>query len=163
LGDRADVPRLLAAADVFVLCSAQEALGLALLEAMACRVPVVATAAGGMVETLVDGESGLFAPPQPEAIAERVLALLEDPARARAGTLSQVAAWAAGRAALPPRCVALTFDDAYACVFEHAAPVLRGLGWPATVFVVTGRIGGWNEWDAPRGIARAALMDAGQI
>lgn len=82
LGDREDVPEILAAADVFALCSTREALGLAALEAMACRVPVVATRVGGLVETLVNDESGYLVDPTGEAIAARVLELLNNPARA---------------------------------------------------------------------------------
>ncbi len=36
--------------------------------------------------------------------------------------------------------VAITFDDAFASVYEHAAPLLEELGWPATVFVPTGAV-----------------------
>jgi glycosyltransferase involved in cell wall biosynthesis len=83
LGDRSDVPRLLAAADTFVLCSRQEALGLSLLEAMACRVPVVATDVDGISEALVDGESGLLCPLQPHEVARRIVTLLRAPRTAR--------------------------------------------------------------------------------
>jgi len=83
LGDRSDVPRLLAAADTFVLCSRQEALGLAILEAMACRVPVVATQVDGIAEALVDGESGLLCPPRPDEVASRIVTLLRAPRAAR--------------------------------------------------------------------------------
>lgn len=83
LGDRPDIPRLLAAADAFVLCSRQEALGLALLEAMACRVPVVATEVDGIVEALVDGESGLLSPPHSQEVAQRIITLLRAPRLAR--------------------------------------------------------------------------------
>lgn len=83
LGDRTDIPRLLAAADTFVLCSRQEALGLALLEAMACRVPVVATQVDGITEALVDGESGLLCPPRPHEVARRIVTLLRAPRSAR--------------------------------------------------------------------------------
>lgn len=81
----------------------------------------------------------------------------------QAVTLSQVRSWLVGKANLPPRAVAITFDDAYEGVFHHAAPVLRELGWSATAFVVTGEIGGCNMWDQPKGIAPAPLMGAGQL
>lgn len=45
--------------------------------------------------------------------------------------------------------VAITFDDAYVSVFEAALPVLRRLGFPATVFVPTAHIGQRNTWDPP--------------
>ncbi len=68
-----------------------------------------------------------------------------------------VACWAAGR--LPPaRSLALTFDDGYENVRDHAWPVLRRLGYPATLFVVTGQVGGCNEWDASDGRPHKALL-----
>jgi glycosyltransferase involved in cell wall biosynthesis len=49
---------------------------------MACGVPVVASAVGGMLDTVVDGMTGLLVPPRcPERIAEAVGELLADPAR----------------------------------------------------------------------------------
>lgn len=47
----------------------------------------------------------------------------------------------------PDGAVALTFDDALASVFTHAFPVLRSAGLTATVFAVTGRIGGRADWN----------------
>lgn len=59
-----------------------------------------------------------------------------------------------------PGAVALTFDDAFRSVFEHAVPELVRYGFPATVFVVSGRCGGWNDWDQKgyAGIPRLPLM-----
>lgn len=57
----------------------------------------------------------------------------------------------------------LTFDDAYSSLFENAVPVLRELGIPATVFVVTKEIGGWNRWDAVNGATRLPLLDASRL
>ncbi|MDH4036278.1 MAG: polysaccharide deacetylase family protein [Candidatus Krumholzibacteria bacterium] len=51
--------------------------------------------------------------------------------------LAQVADWVDGRAKLPENAVALTFDDGYRNVFTNAAPVLKRLGMPSTLFVVT--------------------------
>jgi peptidoglycan/xylan/chitin deacetylase (PgdA/CDA1 family) len=56
-------------------------------------------------------------------------------------------AWIAGRAPLPERSFLLTFDDGFTGVFEHARPVLLDLGWTATVFVVSARIGCDDAWD----------------
>jgi peptidoglycan/xylan/chitin deacetylase (PgdA/CDA1 family) len=60
-----------------------------------------------------------------------------------------------------PGSVALTFDDAYRNLCEHALPELARHGFPATVFVVAGHCGGWNDWDQKgyQGIPRLPLMD----
>jgi glycosyltransferase involved in cell wall biosynthesis len=63
LGQRAEVPPLLAAADAFVLASHNEGNPLALMEAMAAGLPVVATAVGGVPELLLDERSGLLVRP----------------------------------------------------------------------------------------------------
>jgi glycosyltransferase involved in cell wall biosynthesis len=71
--------------DVFVLSSDSEGLSVTLLEAMAQRLPVVATAVGGNPEVVVEGETGLLVPRRaPEALAGAVAALLADPDRRRA-------------------------------------------------------------------------------
>ena len=64
---------------------------------------------------------------------------------------------------LPPKPVLLTFDDAYADLTSYAFPVLRRYGFQATVFVVTGHIGGTNAWDVERGSAIHPLMTADDI
>ncbi len=80
-----DVRVHLAAADVFAMPSLSEGLGVAALEAMAMGLPVVASDAGGLPESVVDGETGLVAPAgRPEPLAEALLSLLRDPERARA-------------------------------------------------------------------------------
>ena len=85
LGDRADVPQLLRAADAFALSSRWEGLPLSVLEAMACRLPVVATAVPGTAEAVVPGETGTLVPVgDHEALGAGLLALAEDPARGRA-------------------------------------------------------------------------------
>lgn len=85
LGEREDVPDLLAAADLLVLPSWAEPFGRVLIEAMAMARPVVATGAGGVPEIVEHGASGLLVPPRdPGALAGAVLALLDDPGRARA-------------------------------------------------------------------------------
>lgn len=84
LGFRPDALSLIAAADVFALPSLAEPFGLAILEAMALARPVVATAAGGPLEIVVDGETGLLVPPAaPDALAAALESLLRDPAACR--------------------------------------------------------------------------------
>ncbi|MFV1959852.1 MAG: glycosyltransferase family 4 protein [Planctomycetota bacterium] len=63
LGAREDVGDLLAAADVFVMPSRREGLGVAALEAMGAGLPVVASRVGGLAFSVVDGETGLLVEP----------------------------------------------------------------------------------------------------
>jgi glycosyltransferase involved in cell wall biosynthesis len=79
-----DLAEALDALDVLVLPSLMEGHPLAILEAMAAARPVVATAVGGNAEAIADGRSGLIVPPaDPGALAEAILDLVADPARAR--------------------------------------------------------------------------------
>jgi glycosyltransferase involved in cell wall biosynthesis len=84
LGFRADVPRLLAGADLVAISSLQEGLPNAALEAMAARRPVVATAVAGTPELVQDGQTGLLVPPAaPAAMASALATLAADPVRRR--------------------------------------------------------------------------------
>jgi glycosyltransferase involved in cell wall biosynthesis len=78
-GARDDVPELLASFDVFAFPSRFEGLCLAVIEAQAAGVPVVATPVGGIRETVVDGETGLLVPTgDAAALAAGIRRLLED-------------------------------------------------------------------------------------
>ena len=82
LGDRGDVQQLLRGFDVFVLSSLSEGYSMALLEACASGLPIVATDVGGNREIVVDGRNGLLVPAaRDDALAEAISALLRDPAR----------------------------------------------------------------------------------
>lgn len=84
VGDHADVPSLLAAADVAVQCSLTENLG-GTIEALLMERPVVATRVGGMPEAVRDGETGLLvSPADPASLAAAILRLLNDRAEGAA-------------------------------------------------------------------------------
>lgn len=83
LGARDDVPELLAGFDVFALPTRFEGLCLAVVEAQAAGLPVVATPVGGIQETVLHEETGLLVPvDDPAALAEAIIRLLDDPALA---------------------------------------------------------------------------------
>ncbi|CAM5355161.1 MULTISPECIES: polysaccharide deacetylase family protein [unclassified Thauera] len=99
----------------------------------------------------------------PETFAAQMEAL------ARAGwkavSIEDFFAWLDGTRDLPQGAFLLTFDDGFAGVHDHAAPVLRRLEWPATVFLVSGLIGerdAWCEKHNPDGHTYP-LMDREQI
>jgi D-inositol-3-phosphate glycosyltransferase len=75
------MPALLRSADVVVCAPWYEPFGIVPLEAMACGVPVVATAVGGQIDSVVHGLTGLHvAPRDPDGLAVSLGALLDDPA-----------------------------------------------------------------------------------
>jgi glycosyltransferase involved in cell wall biosynthesis len=84
MGERDDVPELISALDVLLLPSWEEPFGRALIEAMALRVPVIATSIGGPPEILDDGREGfLVAPRDPEAWAAAIARFAESPTLAQ--------------------------------------------------------------------------------
>ena len=88
---RAEMPGIFRSADAVVCAPWYEPFGIVPLEAMACGVPVVAAAVGGLRDTVVDRATGLHVPPRdPEAIASALAMLLEDPTlRAELGQAGQ--------------------------------------------------------------------------
>jgi glycosyltransferase involved in cell wall biosynthesis len=121
LGHREDVPRLLAAADMLVLPSAYEGLPNVVLEAMRFRKPVVATAAPGTTEVVVDGETGLLVPIGDQVrLARAIRDLARDPAMAR--RLGE-----AGRARAEAHFTAAAMIDQFAGLYEQLARS-KGIG-----------------------------------
>jgi glycosyltransferase involved in cell wall biosynthesis len=83
-GFRTDVLGCMKGFDLFAMSSVTEGLGTAILDAMACSLAVVATSAGGIPETVVDGVTVLLAPPRDHtAMARHIVTLLGDEARRR--------------------------------------------------------------------------------
>jgi glycosyltransferase involved in cell wall biosynthesis len=114
LGVRADVPELLSAADLFALASRWEGGPLAVMEAMAAHLPVVATTVGAVPELVEPGVTGILTEPGDAAALARALAsLARDPERRRA-----MGEAAGARAA---RFTATAMIAAYAELFERAA------------------------------------------
>jgi D-inositol-3-phosphate glycosyltransferase len=77
---RDEMPALLRSADAVLCVPWYEPFGIVPLEAMACGVPVVATAVGGQIDSVVDGVTGVHVPPRdPDALARTLGALLDHP------------------------------------------------------------------------------------
>lgn len=103
--DRADIPPLLRSADLVASVPAYEPFGIVPVEAMACGVPVVASAVGGMLDTVQPGVTGEHVPPGDlEALHTTISRLLADPRRrrrmaTRAAEAAQAYSWSAVAAA----------------------------------------------------------------
>ncbi len=84
LGQQNDIATLLGIGDLFLFPSEYESFGLAVLEAMACEVPVVCSDGGGLPEVMVHGETGYLCPVgDVETMAARAIEILKDPGLAR--------------------------------------------------------------------------------
>jgi glycosyltransferase involved in cell wall biosynthesis len=119
LGHRSDIPDLLGAADIFVLTSEHEAVPMAILEAMAAGLPVVATSVGDISNVIAHGENGWLVPPaDTPAIAQRLVELAADRDR-------RVAMGAAGRACHHQRWGAEAMIERYAQCLELTAESRR--------------------------------------
>ena len=114
----------------------------------AFRVPILT------YHSLDDSGSVISMPPQ--KFREQMLALAAH--RFTGIRFDELAEAWKGRGTLPERPVVLTFDDAFSNVLEHAAPVLSGLGFRATIFAVAGQCGRFNDWPQESGIPRLPLL-----
>lgn len=112
LGDRSDVRQLLQGMDVFALSSLSEGYSMALLEASATALPIVATDVGGNREIVQHGVTGAIVPASDaDALAQAILGLLRDPAHAaRLG--------AAARAMMESRGSIEAMAARYAAIYE---------------------------------------------
>ncbi|MFN3543479.1 MAG: polysaccharide deacetylase family protein [Thiobacillus sp.] len=80
-------------------------------------------------------------------------------------SLARFLAWLEEGKPLPEHAFLLTFDDGFLGVYEHAAPILKKFGWPATVFLVSGLTGQRDVWCAAENPSGETypLMDTGHI
>ena len=79
-------------------------------------------------------------------------------------TMSEVADYIAGGKKFPPRAVAITFDDGFANLYEHALPVLQRHDLKATVYVITGMVGKTTKWtDGAKSLPSLPILDWEQI
>lgn len=122
LGDRDDVGRLLGEADLLVLPSDREGLPMAVLEAMAAGVPVLASEVGGLrgLRDLDPGSIALVEPGDAAALAAGVRDLLGDPARR-----ARVAA--GGLALVERRFSSARMVEGYRTVFQQVAATRKGV------------------------------------
>lgn len=119
-GSRKDVPDLLNAADIGVLCSHEEGFSNAVIEAMVSGLPMVVTDVGGNAEAVVHGETGLVVPPRaPQALGLALLHLCQNPeARTRMG--------AAGRERARSQFSMEACVAAYEALYRQELPPVRG-------------------------------------
>ena len=141
--ERADLPALLRSADAVACVPWYEPFGIVPLEAMACGIPVVASAVGGLLDTVVDGVTGIHVPPRsPERLAEVLRSLLAGPGLR--DSLGRAAAERARERYSWDRVAGLTLDT-YEDVWRR-----RPRGVAAVGHARSGRISGPEHLDAIR-------------
>jgi glycosyltransferase involved in cell wall biosynthesis len=113
-GQRTDVSMLLHAFDVFAMPSLTEGLSIALLEAAAAALPIVATAVGGNVEIVLPEKTGLLVPPADEAATQQALQRLLTDASLRAQLGGAAREWVVQNASVDAMC------DAYERLYAQA-------------------------------------------
>jgi len=128
-GNQRDVAPWLRSFDVFCLPSyANEGVPQALMQAMACGLPVITTPVGSIEEVVQDGRTGMIVPPaDPPALARAIATLIEDPAR-RAALGQAAAAEATARMGEDAMVDAMirVFSEALACAAPPTTSVRSG-------------------------------------
>ncbi len=99
-GWREDIPQILAAIDILVQPSLNEAVGIALLEAQAAGVPVVASRVGGVPEVVKDGFSGILVPAKDTDALAAAINLLSSQPQTRSAMATYASEWVKGRFSL---------------------------------------------------------------
>jgi glycosyltransferase involved in cell wall biosynthesis len=123
-GERTDVLDVLPAFDVFALPSRYEGMPTAVVEAMLCGVPVIATAVNAVSDLVIPGETGMLVPPErPDLLAGAIRHLLDSPA-----TAARMAA--AARAWLGERCGEAALREALTEAYLPAVSASRGAPGP---------------------------------
>jgi peptidoglycan/xylan/chitin deacetylase (PgdA/CDA1 family) len=97
----------------------------------------------------------------PPAMFERHMRALAESGRAVG--LPQLLDALDGRGACPDDAIAVTFDDGFRVTHEQALPILLRHAIPATMFLVSDRVAGNNDWMTPRGFPRRELMTREQM
>ncbi len=124
LGEQELVVPLLSIADLFLLPSAQESFGLAALEAMACEVPVIASAVGGLPEVIDHGVSGFLHPSDDVAgMADSAIGLLSD---TELHTRVAVAGWRTVRERFCAEEIVPRYEAFYEEILGRAPPTTSG-------------------------------------
>ncbi|MCO5976673.1 glycosyltransferase family 4 protein [Ideonella oryzae] len=127
-GFRPDVKDVIAAADIISAPSYLEGLGVSIMEAMACGKPVVATTAGGIPESVVDGETGiLFEPGDTAGLANAIIRLaVDDSLRSSMGQKGQARA----KHSFSVDSLISQTLEIYGALLDRQAILLRGAGPP---------------------------------
>jgi len=73
-------------------------------------------------------------------------------------SLAQLCDCMEGTTPMPDKPVHITFDDGFTCVLEHAAPILHRHRFPATMFALSDRLGGTNDWMTCRGFPERTIL-----